>query len=157
MTEEEIKTKEKNDFDDDNEENEENSRDTDFDGTNHATSSDTGNNYSKRNIKKSKFCKMTEAICDVLSDMSLVSFLPLNIQDAQTVGRVLAQADKANGYSFAAAEMTEYEKLTSDNDKASFESKPSQLFRLASQDTELSYFKSIDVYEKYNTNEDFKS
>ena len=30
-----------------------------------------------------KYCKMTEGLCDVLSDFGLVSFLPLNIQDGE--------------------------------------------------------------------------
>ena len=34
------------------------------------------------NTKRSKYVKMTEAICEVLSDTNLVAFLPLNIQGA---------------------------------------------------------------------------
>ncbi|CAM9475789.1 unnamed protein product, partial [Choristocarpus tenellus] len=44
------------------------------------------------------FFKMTEEICDVVDSYGLVSFHPLNIQDAETVGRVLAQIDKCNGF-----------------------------------------------------------
>lgn len=45
-----------------------------------------------------KYAKMTEAICEVVSDYDLVSFLPMNIEDAQTVARVVANVDRANGY-----------------------------------------------------------
>ncbi len=59
---------------------------------------------------------MTQAICDFLSDFGLISYIAMNIEDAevlkvcveiisvlkfsssQTVGRVLAAVDKANGY-----------------------------------------------------------
>eukprot|EP00981_Chlorochromonas_danica_P001546 scaffold340_cov177-Ochromonas_danica.AAC.2 len=48
-----------------------------------------------------KFAKMTEAICEVVTDFNLVSFLPMNIEDVQTVARVVAHIDRANGFSIA--------------------------------------------------------
>jgi hypothetical protein len=50
-----------------------------------------------------KYKKMTEQLCEVLSDYGLVSFLPVNIEDAGTVARALTAIDKANGYTFAAS------------------------------------------------------
>lgn len=104
---------------------------------------------------------MNEALCDMLSDFSLVSFLPLSINDAETVGRVLAQIDKANGYSFAAAEIRarreasvalgKFGTTTDGLPQSGSESQASLLFRMASQDTELSYFRSIEIMEKYST------
>mmetsp|Transcript_24194 Transcript_24194/g.55037 ORF Transcript_24194/g.55037 Transcript_24194/m.55037 type:complete len:286 (-) Transcript_24194:1281-2138(-) len=41
-----------------------------------------------------------ERFCELVGDFNLVSFLPLNIQDAATVGRVLTKVDRANGYAF---------------------------------------------------------
>ncbi|CAM9824644.1 unnamed protein product [Discosporangium mesarthrocarpum] len=67
-------------------------------------------------LLRSQFSKMTEMICEVVDSYGLVCFYPLNIQhphtsffswlsselmgcqDADTVGRVLAQIDKSNGY-----------------------------------------------------------
>lgn len=37
----------------------------------------------KVSVKREGYRKMTEALCDVLTDFGLVSFLPLNIQDAE--------------------------------------------------------------------------
>jgi hypothetical protein len=45
-----------------------------------------------------KFKSMTSKICEVVEDLQLVDFLPLNIQDAETVTRVVATVDKANGF-----------------------------------------------------------
>lgn len=129
----------------------------------------TDTNQSKcLNAKKHQFHKMSEALCDMLSDFSLVSFLPLSINDAETVGRVLAQIDKANGYSFAAAEMRARREAASAPTNhfggASggpppplAESQASLLFRMASQDTELSFFRSIEIMEKYSSQLPMKS
>jgi hypothetical protein len=38
------------------------------------------------NKRARQYRKMTEAICEMLTDMGLVSFLPLNIQDGQVSG-----------------------------------------------------------------------
>ena len=46
--------------------------------------------------------------------------------------------------------MTQYNNNNNPN-ATSFESQSSQLFRMASQDTELSYFRSLDIYEKYSS------
>ena len=58
---------------------------------------------------------MTSKICEVVEDLQLVDFLPLNIQDAETVTRVVATVDKANGYyavSAQAKDMKVYYSLT---------------------------------------------
>ncbi len=62
-----------------------------------------------------KFKSMTSKICEVVEDLQLVDFLPLNIQDAETVTRVVATVDKANGYyavSAQAKDMKVYYSLT---------------------------------------------
>lgn len=41
----------------------------------------------------------SENLCSALDDLGLVSFLPLSIEDPDTVVRVLMAIDKANGYS----------------------------------------------------------
>lgn len=45
-----------------------------------ASSEPKGNGATK--LRK-QFIRMSEALCDMLTDMGLVSFLPMNIQDAQ--------------------------------------------------------------------------
>ena len=47
-----------------------------------------------------KYKKLHTELCDVVEDFGLLSFLPLSIQDAESVGRVVARVDKCNGYVF---------------------------------------------------------
>jgi hypothetical protein len=47
-----------------------------------------------------KHQKLHEAIAEVVDDFGLLSFLPLDISSAESVGRVLAKIDKCNGYVF---------------------------------------------------------
>jgi len=48
----------------------------------------------------SKYRKLHHELCEMVEDYSLLSFLPLSIQDAESVGRVVARIDKCNGYVF---------------------------------------------------------
>lgn len=45
-----------------------------------------------------KYKKLTKALAEVIEDYSLVHFVPLNIQQAEDIYRVVQLADKANGY-----------------------------------------------------------
>lgn len=47
-----------------------------------------------------KYRKLHHELCDLVEDYGLLSFLPLSIQDAESVGRVVARIDKCNGYIF---------------------------------------------------------
>mmetsp|Transcript_12949 Transcript_12949/g.27483 ORF Transcript_12949/g.27483 Transcript_12949/m.27483 type:complete len:448 (-) Transcript_12949:31-1374(-) len=47
-----------------------------------------------------KYRKLHHELCDLVEDFGLLSFLPLSIQDAESVGRVVARVDKCNGYVF---------------------------------------------------------
>jgi len=47
-----------------------------------------------------RYRKLHEMLCEVIEDFNLVSFLPLDIQSAESVGYILAQVDKCNGYIF---------------------------------------------------------
>lgn len=116
-----------------------------------------------------KFKKMTTELCEVLSDFGLISFLPIDIQDGSSVGRVLTTIDKANGFSFAAAEArafteqrieqqkeaklcwrgTSTERRTSVTDQNSGDGRAAELFKLASQECEPTYFRTLDVQERY--------
>lgn len=45
-----------------------------------------------------KFKKLNKKICDVVSDYSLLSFIPLNIQKKNSVIKCIQQIDRANGF-----------------------------------------------------------
>ena len=105
--------------------------------------------------KRSKISKMSEELCDVLNDYGLVSFLPLNIQDAATLGRILIAIDNANGYRFAATESLEHRKRQqnknhdNDNETNSEQESLRHMFQVASKDLESTYERSLEIMEKY--------
>ena len=104
---------------------------------------------------RAKYYDLTSGLCEILEDFGMISFIAMNIEDAKTVGRVLIQVDKANGYCFAASEieeMLERKKKESgqSNDKVSDDRRINQLFRLASQDLEPSFHKTLEIQEKYS-------
>jgi hypothetical protein len=45
-----------------------------------------------------KYTKLHEVMAEVVEDFGLLNFIPLDIQDATLVGRVLAKVDQCNGY-----------------------------------------------------------
>jgi GPN-loop GTPase len=45
--------------------------------------------------------KLHRALAEVVEDYSLLSFIPLDITNVESVGRVLAKVDKCNGYIFS--------------------------------------------------------
>lgn len=47
-----------------------------------------------------KYTKLHGSLAEVVEDYGLLSFLPLDISNAESVGRVLARIDKSNGYIF---------------------------------------------------------
>lgn len=106
---------------------------------------------------RAKFYGLTSGLCEVLEDFGMISFTALNIEDAQTVGRVLVQVDKANGYCFAASEIEEMlerkKAQAAAGESAEAAPTPSksinQLFRVASQDLEPSYHKALEIQERY--------
>lgn len=51
-----------------------------------------------------RYKKLTEALAGVVEDYSLVSFLPLNVQDKESMWSVLKACDKSNGYIFSQSE-----------------------------------------------------
>ena len=78
-------------------------------------------------------------MCELLDDFSLVSFETLNIQDAESVGRVLARVDKSNGFIYGASE-------SAASAQAQY---ASSLFQVASTSTEFSAERTLFVQEKY--------
>ena len=98
----------------------------------------------RNKVRNGKFAqkhrKLQEQLCEVIDDFSLVSFLPLDIEDAESVGRVVAKVDKCNGYVFGLSEL-----------KDSGSKSVSNLFKCASQelDGEWAFERSMSVQEKY--------
>jgi GTPase SAR1 family protein len=54
-----------------------------------------------------KFTKLHEALAEVVEDYGLLNFIPLDISQADSVGRVLARIDKCNGYVFTEGSVNE--------------------------------------------------
>ncbi|CAN8200436.1 unnamed protein product [Coccothraustes coccothraustes] len=59
------------------------------------------------------FRRLNEKLVEVIEDYSLVSFVPLNVQDKQSMRQVLQAVDKANGCSFGDGEQRGLEALMS--------------------------------------------
>nr|KAF6378245.1 GPN-loop GTPase 2 [Myotis myotis] len=57
--------------------------------------------------------QLNEKLVQLIEDYSLVSFIPLNIQDKESVQRVLQAVDKANGYCFGVQEQRSLEAMMS--------------------------------------------
>jgi len=51
-----------------------------------------------------KFAKLKKAICGLIEDFSLVGFIPLDINDKESVNKLLRKIDKSNGYVYGAFE-----------------------------------------------------
>jgi len=52
----------------------------------------------RRNIRERKWHRLTEAICQLLDDYSMVGFIPLNINVEDSISHVLATVDHAIQY-----------------------------------------------------------
>ncbi|KAM9111230.1 GPN-loop GTPase 2 isoform 1-T1 [Megaptera novaeangliae] len=57
--------------------------------------------------------QLNEKLVQLIEDYSLVSFIPLNIQDKESIQRVLKAVDKANGYCFGVQEQRSLEAVMS--------------------------------------------
>ncbi|XP_009865582.1 PREDICTED: GPN-loop GTPase 2 [Apaloderma vittatum] len=57
--------------------------------------------------------RLNEKLVEVIEDYSLVSFIPLNVQDKESMQQVMRAVDKANGYSFGDEEHRSLEALMS--------------------------------------------
>uniref|UniRef100_A0A8B9N4N9 GPN-loop GTPase 2 n=1 Tax=Accipiter nisus TaxID=211598 RepID=A0A8B9N4N9_9AVES len=57
--------------------------------------------------------RLNEKLVEVIEDYSLVSFVPLNVQDKESMRQVMKAVDKANGYSFGDQEHRSLEALMS--------------------------------------------
>lgn len=53
-----------------------------------------------------KFAKLNQALVDIIDDFPFVGYHTLNIQDKESVVRLLRAVDKSNGYVYANVEAT---------------------------------------------------
>lgn len=87
-----------------------------------------------------RYRKLHEMLCDVIEDFNLVSFFPLDIQSAESVGYILAQVDKCNGYVFIPQAEGESEDTAIAN-----------LFHCAVQaEPEWEFERMARIYERYH-------
>lgn len=54
--------------------------------------------WKRRSLRRKKQNRLTEAICSLLDDYSMVSFIPLNITDEESIDHVLAHVDHTIQY-----------------------------------------------------------
>ena len=94
-----------------------------------------------------KFHKLHRELCEVIDDYSLLSYVPLNINDAESVGRLVARIDKCNGYVFTGRNrQTSSDAKGKDTNKNNIE----DMFQCAMQaDSEWGYEQIADVQERF--------
>ncbi|XP_010080476.1 PREDICTED: GPN-loop GTPase 2 isoform X2 [Pterocles gutturalis] len=71
------------------------------------------NVLSKMDLIEQNYRRLNEKLVEVIEDYSLVSFVPLNVQDKESMRQVMQAVDKANGYSFGDQEHRSLEALMS--------------------------------------------
>ncbi|KAL3921427.1 MAG: hypothetical protein SGILL_002750, partial [Bacillariaceae sp.] len=81
--------------------------------------------------------RLHKAMAEVVGEFGLISFLPLDISSAESVGRVVARIDKCNGYVFTTAQLPN-EKPGGNED----------LFQCAIQSEPSSYEYLADIQER---------
>jgi len=86
-----------------------------------------------------RYQKLHQLLCEVIDDYSLINFVPLNISDAVSVGRVLSKIDRANGYIFKSIERDPWNNTSVQN-----------MFNCAIQmDPENRFEQVADIHERY--------
>ncbi len=105
-----------------------------------------------------KHHKLHRELCEVIDDYSLLSYVPLNINDAVDVGRLVARIDKCNGYVFLGRPTSGQDlDLDVDVDADADASRSStnnhnihDMFKCAMQlDSDWGYEQIADVQERY--------
>lgn len=88
-----------------------------------------------------RYHKMHKELCEVIEDYSLLSYIPLDINDAASVGRLVARIDKSNGYVFTGRMKGNQEEQSNSVE---------DMFQCAMQtDSEWGYEQIADVQERY--------
>lgn len=104
--------------------------------------------YNTRNTRFYKrYSKLHRELCELIDDYSLLSYVPLDINDAVSVGRLVARIDKCNGYVFTGRSRKATSTTTGkDVDRTNIE----DMFHCAMQmDNEWRYEQIADVQERY--------
>ncbi|KAA6401224.1 MAG: putative GPN-loop GTPase 3 [Streblomastix strix] len=63
-----------------------------------SSSSSSQSNVTKLNMRREKFHRLNRALCELMDEYSLVSFVPLDITDEESIERVLMHIDTATQY-----------------------------------------------------------
>uniref|UniRef100_A0A7S3PVG6 GPN-loop GTPase 2 n=1 Tax=Chaetoceros debilis TaxID=122233 RepID=A0A7S3PVG6_9STRA len=91
-----------------------------------------------------RYHKLHKELCEVVDDYGLLSYIPLDINDGTSVGRLVARMDKCNGYVFTGRK----KKSGKENDKEP--SNVEDMFQCAMQmDHEWGYEQIADVQERF--------
>jgi hypothetical protein len=107
--------------------------------------------FNTRNTRFYKrYHKLHRELCEVIDDYSLLSYIPLDINDAASVGRLVARIDKCNGYVFTGRSRqtgsTSSDAKSKDTNKNNIE----DMFQCAMQaDSEWGYEQIADVQERF--------
>ena len=97
-----------------------------------------------------KYYKLHHELCDVINDFSLLSYIPLDINDAESVGRVVARIDKSNGYVFVSNSIYNNNNNIHSKEDNMMKSNVEDMFQCAMQvDNDWGYEQIADVQEKY--------
>lgn len=100
-----------------------------------------------------RYKKLNTALVDIVQDYSLVSFVPLVVEDKESMLRVMQVVDKANGYVFGDLEERNLQNLLSCAAGAEFEYEKIQNIREKYMDTEVT---TDDLPDTGNTETDAK-
>eukprot|EP01122_Echinamoeba_exundans_P000250 TRINITY_DN10224_c0_g1_i1.p1 TRINITY_DN10224_c0_g1~~TRINITY_DN10224_c0_g1_i1.p1 ORF type:complete len:316 (+),score=75.21 TRINITY_DN10224_c0_g1_i1:161-1108(+) len=85
-----------------------------------------------REDKSGRFSELNRTLCELIEDFSLVSFTTLNINEKESVARLVKLIDKSNGYVYSAM----------DGDSSLLEA-------IATADVDFEYYRVGAVQEKY--------
>jgi GTPase SAR1 family protein len=87
--------------------------------------------------------KLHRVLAEVIEDFGLLSFIPLDISSAESVGRVVARIDKCNGYMFVASQKSD-------------EAKAQDLFEVAVRADPSNYETIADIQERLSDAREYK-
>ena len=103
-----------------------------------------------------KYHKLHREMCEVIEDYSLLSYVPLDINDAVSVGRLVTRIDKCNGYVFTVTGTNHTNQNGSGRGDVSSDAAVAgadtvqDMFKCAMQlDSDWGYEQIADVQERY--------
>jgi len=97
-----------------------------------------------------RYHKLHREMCEVIDDYSLLGYMPLDINDAVSVGRLVARIDKCNGYVFTGRNRSAGEREDGENGGGAKANNVQDMFKCAMQlDSDWGYEQIADVQERY--------